>query len=74
MLFEALKLFPVVCHNGVARMDMGWNLKKLGYPSNFNDMPAKNGQKILWLVLPAEICLRCPSQPYRSIIYLFIYL
>ena len=67
MLFEALKLFPVVCHNGVARMDMGWNLKKLGHPSNFNDMPAKNGQKI-WLVLPDEICSIFPSQPYRSII------
>ena len=23
LLFKALKLFPVVCHNGVARMDMG---------------------------------------------------
>ena len=68
MLFEALKLFPVVCLNGVARMDMGWNLKKLGHPSNFKDMPVKNGRQILWLVLPDEICSISPSQPYRSII------
>ena len=70
LLFKALKLFPVVCHNGVARMDMGWNLKKLSHPSNFNDMPAKNGRTILCLVLPDEICLISPSKPYRSILWI----
>ena len=51
----------------MTRMDMDWNLKKLGYFfSSFNATPAKIAKKLLWLVLPDEISLVSSLRLYLS--------
>ena len=49
----------VSCHLllRMARIEMGWNLKKLDQTfSSFNVMPTKITKKLLWLVLSDENC------------------
>ena len=46
-------------NQGKDRLDKDWNFtKSWAYPtfSRFNAMPVKITKKILWLVLPDEIC------------------
>ena len=51
----------------MARMDMEWNLKKLGYFfSSCNATPENIAKKLLWSVPPDEICLVSSSQLYLN--------
>ena len=51
----------------MARMDMDWNLKKLGYFfSSFNATPSNIAKKLLWLVLPDELSLVSSLRLYLS--------
>jgi len=53
-----IETFSVCCCYGqLVSMDMEGNLKKLGHPESFNSLPAKIIKKIIWLVLPDELCL-----------------
>ena len=68
-IFQAWKLFAVICCN--VWQWWTWMILEKCEPtfSSFSAMPAKIIKKILsWLVLPGGICLRSSSQLYRNIL------